>query len=70
MYQRYVLPPQLAAEREFLPATAWWRFAPKFNVAAGRYVPAIRLHDGRSEGVMLRWGFIPSWFEGQPTGAP
>ena len=70
MYQRYVLPHQLAAEREFLPATAWWRFAPRFNVAAGQYVPAIRLHDGQSEGVMLRWGFIPSWFEGEPTGAP
>ena len=70
MYQRYVLPDQLAAEREFLPATAWWKFAPKFNVAAAQYVPAIRLHEGQSEGVMLRWGFIPAWFEGEPTGAP
>jgi putative SOS response-associated peptidase YedK len=70
MCQRYVLPDQAAAEHEFLPATTWWKFAPKFNVSAPQYVPAIRLHDQQSEGVMLRWGLIPSWFEGQPTGPP
>ncbi len=70
MCERYVVPDQLAAEREFVPHTAWWKFAPKFNVAPSQYVPAIRLHEGRSEGVMLRWGLIPSWFEGEPTGAP
>ena len=70
MCQRYVLPDQAAAEREFLPATTWWKFAPKFNVSAPQYVPAIRLHDQQSEGVMLRWGLIPAWFEGQPTGPP
>jgi putative SOS response-associated peptidase YedK len=70
MCQRYVLPDQTAAEHEFLPATAWWKFAPRYNVAAPQYVPAIRLHDGQSEGVMLRWGLIPSWFEGVPEGPP
>ncbi len=70
MCQRYVLPDQMSAEREFLPVTAWWRFAPKFNVAATQYVPAIRMHAGMSEGVMLRWGLIPSWLEGEPSGPP
>ncbi len=69
MCDRYVLPDQAAAEREFLPAKAWWKFAPKFNVAAQQYVPAIRLHEGQAEGLMMRWGLIPSWAEGQPTGA-
>jgi len=68
MCERYVLPDQISAEREFLPTTAWWRFAQKFNVAAGQYVPAIRTHEGQSEGVMLRWGLIPSWLEGEPAG--
>jgi putative SOS response-associated peptidase YedK len=68
MCQRYVVPDQVAAEREFVPAQAWWRFTPKFNVSATQYVPAIRLHERQSEGVMLRWGLIPSWFEGQPGG--
>jgi len=68
MCQRYVIPDQISAEREFMPVNAWWRFAPKFNVAPTQYVPAIRMHEGHSEGVMLRWGLIPSWLEGEPTG--
>jgi len=67
MCDRYVLPDQAAAEREFLPAQAWWKFTARFNVAAQQYVPAIRIHDGQSEGMMLRWGLIPSWAEGRPT---
>src|ERR1700731_4416757 len=55
----YVLPDQLAAEREFLPAQAWWKFTAKFNVAAQQYVPAIRVHDGQAEGMMMRWGLFP-----------
>lgn len=70
MCQRYALPDQPAAEREFLPAKAWWKFAVKFNVAPEQYVPAIRLHDRQSEGVMLRWGLIPSWAEHFPSGKP
>ena len=56
MCDRYALPDQAAAEREFLPAQAWWKFTARFNVAAPQYVPAIRIHDGRTEGMMLRWG--------------
>lgn len=70
MCERYVLPDQVAAEREFLPAQAWWKFTPRFNVAAKQYVPAIRMHDGESEGVMMRWGLIPAWAEGVPTRDP
>lgn len=67
MCDRYVLPDQFAAEREFLPAQSWWKFATKFNVATQQYVPAIRVHDGQTEGMMMRWGLIPSWAEGKPT---
>lgn len=70
MCQRYVVPDQAAAESEFAPANAWWKFAPKFNVAPAQNVPAIRLHDSQVEGIMLRWGFIPSWFKGELSGAP
>jgi putative SOS response-associated peptidase YedK len=66
MCQRYALPDQLAAEREFLPATAWWKFATRFNVAAEQYVPAIRLHQRETEGIMMRWGLIPAWFKAPP----
>jgi putative SOS response-associated peptidase YedK len=70
MCDRYVLPEQAAAEREFLPTVNWWNFEPKFNVAAASYVPTIRWHDGQSEAAMMQWGFIPSWAEGEPTEPP
>ena len=65
MCRRYALPDLLAVEREFLPTNVWWKFEPHSNVAPGRYVPAIRTHDKASEGVMMRWGLIPSWAEGE-----
>jgi putative SOS response-associated peptidase YedK len=68
MCDRYVLPEPVAAEREFLPAQAWWNFKVKFNVAPLQYVPAIRVYEGESQGMMMRWGLIPSVAESQLTG--
>lgn len=70
MCERYTLPDQVAAEREFLPDRTWWQFTPRFNVAAQQYVPAIRWYGGQSEAVMMRWGLIPSWAEGRPDANP
>ena len=70
MFKRYVLPHQLAAEREFLPSQTWWQFEPRYNVAAHQYIPSIRVHDRQTEAVMMRWGLIPSWAEGKPVGDP
>jgi len=70
MCERYALPTQVAAEREFTPDQAWWKFAVRFNVAAHQYAPAIRLHQGCSEAVMMRWGLIPGWAEGKFDGEP
>jgi putative SOS response-associated peptidase YedK len=37
-------------------------FEPRYNIAPTQYVAAIRLNDERqAEGVMLRWGLVPSW---------
>ena len=70
MCERYALPEQLAAEREFVPAQAWWSFSKRFNVSARQYVPSIRLHEGQSEAVMMSWGLVPSWTEGAPSQEP
>jgi putative SOS response-associated peptidase YedK len=70
MCQRYALPDQATVEREFLPASSWWNFTAKYNVAAKQYVPAIRWHDGKSEAVMMRWGLIPAAAEGRPGESP
>jgi putative SOS response-associated peptidase YedK len=51
------------------PEQRWWQFQPCFNVAPGRIVPVIRMHEGRSEGVMMRWGLVPAWAEGDPARA-
>lgn len=67
MCERYVVPDQALAERELAPERKWWRFSPSFNVAPSRYVPAVRLHDGESEAVMMRWGLIPAWAKGDPS---
>jgi putative SOS response-associated peptidase YedK len=68
MCHRYALPDSLTVEREFLPANSWWKFDERSNIAPGQYVPVIRLHDDRSEGVMMRWGLVPSWAEGDIGG--
>jgi putative SOS response-associated peptidase YedK len=70
MCQRYALPDQATAEREFVPARAWWTFTAKHNVAAEQYVPAIRWHGGQSEAIMVRWGLIPSSAEGRADQSP
>ncbi|MEJ1962398.1 MAG: SOS response-associated peptidase [Gammaproteobacteria bacterium] len=66
MCERYVLPRQEEAEREFVPAHCWWKFAPSFNVSFPQYVPALRRHDGAVEGVTMRWGLVPAAAEAVP----
>jgi putative SOS response-associated peptidase YedK len=70
MGDRYALPDQIAAEREFLPEKAWWSFAAHFNVAPPQRLPAIRWHAGSTEATMLHWGLIPEWAQGKPQGSP
>ena len=64
MCERYAVPDQDLAERALAPEFRWWQFSASFNVAPSRYVPAVRLHEGRSEAVMMRWGLIPAWAHG------
>jgi putative SOS response-associated peptidase YedK len=67
MCERYVIPDQAEVEQEFLPARPWWKFARHFNVAMERNVPVVRTHAGETEGVLLRWGLIPDWAEGDAS---
>jgi putative SOS response-associated peptidase YedK len=69
MCERYVTPDAEHAEKEFGVVRRWWQFSPSFNVGPSRYVPIIRMHDSQVEGVMLRWGLIPDWAEGDATKA-
>jgi putative SOS response-associated peptidase YedK len=67
MCERYVIPSQEEVEQEIPLNHGWWKFSARFNVGFFQNVPVIRMHDGESEGVMMRWGLIPSWAEGKPT---
>ena len=69
MCDRYVTPEAAHAEREFGVQRAWWRFSPSFNVHPSRNVPVVRMHADEAEGVMLHWGLIPDWAEGDPAKA-
>jgi putative SOS response-associated peptidase YedK len=60
MCKRLVIPEQEAAEREISVDQRWWRFSVRFNVAVTHRVPVARLHEVDTEGVMMRWGFVPS----------
>jgi putative SOS response-associated peptidase YedK len=60
MCKRLVIPEQEAAEREISVDQRWWRFSVRFNVAVTHRVPVARLHEWDTEGVMMRWGFVPS----------
>ena len=64
MCERYVVPDQDLVERALAPEFRWWHFSASFNVAPSHYVPAVRLYEGRSEAVMMRWGLIPAWAPG------
>jgi putative SOS response-associated peptidase YedK len=67
MCERYVIPDQAEVEREFDLDHCWWRFSASFNVGTTRNVPVIRMHKGESEGVMMRWGLVPAWAEGDAS---
>jgi putative SOS response-associated peptidase YedK len=68
MCKRLVIPDQQEAEQEISVAHPWWSFSARFNVGPGQSVPVVRLHEGVSEGAMVRWGFVPAPSKGS-TGA-
>lgn len=56
MAQRLVIPSREEVDRELQVAHPWWQFSVRFNVAIPQSIPVARLHEGESEGVMMRWG--------------
>ncbi len=64
MSERLVIPGRTEAEQEIRVANPWWQFSVRFNVAPFKSIPVARMHERESEGVMMRWGFIPSSAKG------
>ncbi|MFD1381708.1 SOS response-associated peptidase [Fodinicurvata halophila] len=68
MCGRFVSKTEAAIERAFnVIPRQWTHDWVKYNVTPTQMVPAIRPADGEREGVMLRWGLVPAWADGQPT---
>jgi putative SOS response-associated peptidase YedK len=60
MCERIVIPAREDVEQELNVKHPWWTFSTRFNVAATQSIPAARMHEKESEGVMMRWGLVPS----------
>jgi putative SOS response-associated peptidase YedK len=68
MCERIVIPDREEVEQELSVNNPWWTFSTRFNVAATHSVPAARMHDKESEGVMMRWGLVPASTKAPDTG--
>ena len=68
MCERIVIPDREDVEQELSVNNPWWSFSTRFNVAATHSIPAARMHDKESEGVMMRWGLVPSTTKGPEVG--
>ena len=77
MCGRYVAPEEAAIEREFHVQRRSWParledaapFGASYNVAPSQQVPVLRVIRGSAderEGLLMRWGLIPYWANGQP----
>jgi len=66
MSERLVIPGRGEAENELSVAHPWWQFSVRFNVAFSHSIPVARMHERETEGVMMRWGLVPSSANGDP----
>ena len=67
MCGRFVLAKLAAAEKTYGVSRLHWHEVPGYNVAAGREVPVMRIAADASEreGLMMRWGLIPPFLNGE-----
>jgi putative SOS response-associated peptidase YedK len=65
MCGRYILAQQAKAEKAFGVKRLRWYDMLSYNVAPTREVPVVRVSEGECEGVMMRWGLIPFFLEGE-----
>ncbi len=42
-------------------------FPPRYNVAPTQPIPIVRLHEGKRQFALVRWGLLPSWVKDPKT---
>lgn len=67
MCGRYVITSSPAAIRALFGYPEQPNFPPRYNVAPTQPIPVVRLHDGKRQFVLMRWGLIPSWVKDPKT---
>lgn len=67
MCGRYVIISSPAAIRALFGYPEQPNFPPRYNVAPTQPIPVVRLHEGRRQFVLMRWGLIPSWVKDPKT---
>ncbi len=61
MCGRYVITSPPAAIRALFGYAEQPNFPPRYNVAPTQPIPVVRLHEGRRQFALMRWGLVPSW---------
>jgi putative SOS response-associated peptidase YedK len=70
MCGRYVIISTPAAIRAYFAYAEQPEFPPRYNVAPTQPIPIVRLHDGKRQFVLMRWGLIPAWVKDPNTFSP
>ncbi len=61
MCGRYLITTAPEAMRQLFRYLEQPNFPARYNVAPTQPVPIVRLHEGRREFALVRWGLIPAW---------
>jgi putative SOS response-associated peptidase YedK len=67
MCGRYLITSTPEAMRQLFQYPELPNFPPRYNVAPTQPVPIVRLHEGRRQFALVRWGLIPSWVKDPKT---
>lgn len=65
MCGRYILAEAAAAERAMRIQRSGWTYAVSYRVLPTQPVPVVVLTEGERAAVMMRWGLIPYWAQGE-----
>jgi len=67
MCGRYVITSSPAAIRALFGYPEQPNFPTRYNVAPTQPIPIVRLHEGKRQFVLMRWGLIPAWVKDPKT---
>ncbi|MCC6888233.1 MAG: SOS response-associated peptidase [Hyphomicrobiales bacterium] len=67
MCGRYLITSTPEAMRRLFRYPEQPNFPPRYNVAPTQPIPIVRLHEGRRQFALVRWGLIPAWVKDPKT---